>query len=193
MNAAALVVGPREGQGAILFELAHALGLMPVMQYRGVAEAERLAEHSPLTFFLFAEVDDVRRLAEPAQAIRFSAGRRVRFSPLIYFTAGPSMETLKACISMGFDDVIAGPLRPGQVGPRLQRQVETELVYYQTSTYFGPDRRSRLDDGEDDRERRGGGQFRRLEIVRHIATGVNVLRDIRHRPPPVASHDMVLI
>lgn len=177
MNAAAFVVGPREGPGAVLFDLAQALGFASVLPYRSVAEAQRHAEHTPVCFFLFAEVSDVRRLAAPARAIRFSAGRRVRFSPLIYFSRSPSMETIRACIAMGFDDVITGPFRPARVAPRLMRQLDTELVYYETSTYFGPDRRRRDEERTGQPDRRGGGHFRRLEIVRHISTGVNVLSD----------------
>ena len=148
MNAAAFVVGPREGAGAMLFDLAQALDFLSILPFRSVLEAERVADHIPLCFFLFAEVQDVRKLVAPARAIRFAGGRRVRFSPLVYFSRNPSIETIKACISMGFDDVITEPFRASRVAPRLMRQVDTELVYYETSSYFGPDRRRRLDDAE---------------------------------------------
>ena len=177
MNAAAFVVGPREGAGAMLFDLAQALDFLSILPFRSVLEAERVADHIPLCFFLFAEVQDVRKLVAPARAIRFAGGRRVRFSPLVYFSRNPSIETIKACMSMGCDDVITEPFRASRVAPRLMRQVDTELVYYETSSYFGPDRRRRLDDRSGLPERRGEGQFRRLEIVRHASTGVNVLSD----------------
>jgi hypothetical protein len=177
MNAAAFVVGPREGPGATLYDLAAGVGFAVVQHYRSVAEVERQAALTPLCFFLFAEVADLRRLDSAAQAIRFSGGRRVRFSPMIYFCRNPSVEIIKRCIAMGFDDVVTAPFSRDRIAQRLMRQVDSEMVYYETSTYFGPDRRRRLEERADEPERRGDGQFRRLEIVRHLTTGVNVLRD----------------
>ncbi|MDR3471700.1 MAG: hypothetical protein P4M09_08435 [Devosia sp.] len=177
MNAAAFVVGPREGSGAALYDLAIGVGFTSVQYYRSVAEAERQATHIPLCFFLFAEVADLRRPEAAAQAIRFAGGRRVRFSPLIYFCRNPSVEIIRRCVAQGFDDVITAPFSLERIAPRLMRQIDTELVYYETSSYFGPDRRRQFEELPGQLERRGEGQYRRLEIVRHVATGVNVLRD----------------
>ena len=51
------------------------------------------------------------------------------------------------------------------------------LTYYETSGYFGPDRRDRVTGPRRAAESRVGGQFRRLEIVRNLTSGINVLRD----------------
>ena len=177
MNACAYVVGPREGAGAIVYAIAETLEFDTIRPYQGVAEAERQEEITPLCFFLFAEVPDVRQLARPAQAIRFSGGRRLRFSPLIYFSANPSVDAIRQCISMGFDDVITQPFTRQRVVPRVMRQNDTELVYFETSSYFGPDRRTNTEERIAQEERRGDSQYRRLEIVRRPLTGVNVIRD----------------
>ncbi len=62
---------------------------------------------------------------------------------------------------MGFDDVIALPITGDDVGGRIERQIDRIHTYYETATYFGPDRRNRnggtpRSTGSD----RGGGQFR---------------------------------
>ena len=44
-------------------------------------------------------------------------------------------------------------------------------------TYFGPDRRNRMGNSRSTDSDHGGGQFRRIEIVRNALTGVDVLRD----------------
>jgi hypothetical protein len=175
MNACAFVVGPAEGTGAAVFDMAGRLGFGTVLAYDGIPCAEQQAGLTPVCYFLFAEVADPRTLAGPAQAIRFSTGRRVRFSPLVYFCEHPSVEVIRTCIDIGFDDVITFPFTRQRVGDRLRRQVDTEFVYFETSSYFGPDRRSRIEAVAD--EQRGRGQHRRLQIVRNLVTGINVLRD----------------
>jgi len=77
---------------------------------------------------------------------------------------------------MGFDDVIALPYASGDLGERIGRQVGRTQTYYETATYFGPDRRNRMGESRSLDSDRGGGQFRKIEIVRTDA-GVDVLRD----------------
>lgn len=177
LNASAFVVGPRDGATAALHELAHVIGFMPVERYSGVARAERQIRNTPLTFFLCAEVADVHQLKPTADAIRFSANADLRFSPLIYFTRQASTETIKLCIRFGFDDVIALPYSGGDLSERVFRQVGRPFTYYETATYFGPDRRNRAGSPRSSDSDHGGGQYRRIEIVRDAESGVSVLHD----------------
>lgn len=175
LKAAAFVVGPRDGAGAALADLARAQGFAPVARYGGLGKAERQADETPLVFFLCAEVASIESLKPMADAIRFSESRKLRFSPLIYFARTLSVDSIRRCIRMGFDDVIALPYGGGDLAERIGRQVGRPQVYYETSTYFGPDRRDRAaerpaDDGD-------GGQVRRIEIMRNPETGIDVLQD----------------
>lgn len=160
----------------MLQNLAAKLGFSPVQSYAGLRRAEKQAETTPLQFFLCAEVPDVRTLKPMADAIRFSPSLNLRFSPLIYFARQLSIDAIRLCIGMGFDDVIALPYAGGDLRERIGRQVGTRQVYYDTGTYFGPDRRSR---DEVDRPGDGGAsaEFRRIEIVRRPESGVDVLSD----------------
>jgi DNA-binding response OmpR family regulator len=177
MQAVAYVVGPPDGPGAALMDLARRLDFEAVLPYGGVAAAERQARHTPVCFFLFASVPDIESLRPVAEAIRFCPKSRVRFSPLIYFSENPSLECITHCINMGFDDVITRPFTLQRVAGRMERQIGRSLVYYETPGYFGPDRRHRVAAPRRQAESNGAGQFRRLEIVRHLASGVDVLRD----------------
>lgn len=183
MKAAAFVVGPPDGPGAALMDLARRLGFGSVLPYGGVQQAELQANRTPVCFFLFAAVPDVGTLRGVAEAIRFSPTRRVRFSPLIYFSESPSVETITRCINMGFDDVITMPFTRARVAERIERQIGQSHVYYETPGYFGPDRRDRVTGPKRAGETRLGGQFRRLEIVRNLMTGVNVVRDDFYMAP----------
>ena len=178
MRASAFVVGPRDGPGAALMDLAHAVGVESVQRYQGLVRAERQSLKTPLVFFLCAPTKDMRTLKPMADAVRFSPSLKLRFLPLIYFAREPSFETVKQCIAMGFDDVVALPIGGDDAGERIERQIGRIQTYYETATYFGPDRRNRT--GGPERTTgsdHGGGQFRRIEIVRNPDTGIDVISD----------------
>ena len=177
MNAGAFVVGPENPVSDALFPLAQQVGMAPVMRYSGLAKAERQLSETPLVFFLCAAVSDIRTLKPMADAIRFSPSRRIRFSPLIYFAHSPSREAIQACINMGFDDIIALPCPPRLLAERIARQVGQLCIYCETSNYFGPDRRGGIEADRSDPRRGNGTQFRRIEIMRMIETGIDVIKD----------------
>lgn len=183
MKAAAYIVGPLDGPGAGLMEMAQRLDFAAVLPYAGIMQAEQQANQTPVCFFLFAAVPDVATLRGVSEAIRFSPSRRIRFSPLIYFSESPSIDSITRCINMGFDDVITMPFSRTRVLERVNRQVGRNLTYYETAGYFGPDRRDRVTAPKRAAESRLGGQFRRLEIVRNLLTGVNVVRDDLYMQP----------
>ncbi len=183
MKASAYVVGPLDGPGAALMDLARRLDFSSVAPYAGIAHAESQSSVTPVCFFLFAAVENVLTLQPIADALRFCPNRRLRFSPLIYFSESPSIEAITRCIGMGFDDVITMPFTTARVRERIDRQIGQNLVFYETAGYFGPDRRDRVTAPKRAGESRLGGQFRRLEIVRNLQTGVNVVRDDLHMLP----------
>jgi len=167
MKACAYVVGPSDGPGAALLDMGRELGFPVVLPFHSVAAAEAQAQQTPLIFFLFAAVHDVRILKGVADQIRFSPTRRIRFSPLMYFSESPSREAIARCIEMGFDDVITLPFTRPRLMSRITRLVDHMHVYHETSGYLGPERPAR----------RGDGQFRRIEIIRSAAIGTSVLRE----------------
>jgi hypothetical protein len=177
MRAYAFVVGPEDGPGKALAILARSLDFFGVSRFSTLAEAEEQSRQTPVCYFLFAATEEVRMLRSVADAIRFSPARGLRFSPLIYFAQDPSVETITACINLGFDDVVTLPTDRRRMIERLGRHVGQKQVYYETATYFGPDRRGRLTGPAHGVEARIGGRYRRLEIVRNLQSGVNVLRD----------------
>lgn len=185
MRAYAYIVGPEDGPGAALMDMARGLGFSGVAGFTTLAQAEQQTHQTPICFFLFAATDDVAGVRGVADSIRFSASRKLRFSPLVYFAESPSAEAIRSCLNMGFDDIITMPFTPRRVAERITRQVGQNLVYYETATYFGPDRRSRSTELAADDEQKQGGHFRRLEIVRSLTNGVNVLRDDHFQGAPL--------
>lgn len=177
MRAVAYVVGADTGAGASLKELARQIGFEAVQDFRSVRSAEKQAAVTPLAYFLFAAVPGLDALKPVAASIRASDNPRIKFAPLVYFADVASIENIRRCIDMGFDDIITLPFTLGRVSDRLDRQIDRPLAYFETPTYFGPDRHGRLGADDHPMAGSGGGQFRRMEIVRNPATGVNVIKD----------------
>lgn len=177
-KATAYIVGPDDGPGAALTDLARGLRFDAVLPFAGAALAEQQMARTPLLFFLFAAVDDVSTLKLNADAIRFCSRRLMRFSPLIYFSESPSPDAIRACAGMGFDDVLTLPFTRERVVDRLTRQLNRTFSFVETANYFGPDRR-RQDEAQADERRGGADRVRRFEIARTISAGVSILKDAR--------------
>lgn len=173
-RACAYIVGPADGPGAALSDLARSLGFATVQHYSSIASAELQSQRTPLMFFMFAAVEDVSSLRVTADAIRLSGSRRLRFSPLVYFAETPSMDAIQSCVEMGFDDVITLPFVAQRVNDRLVRMIDRTQIYFETSKYFGPDRGHFHKDASD------AGAYRRIEIVRTMDAGISVVRDEIH-------------
>ncbi len=170
------MVGSGSAAGAGLIALARSLGFSRVEPYSGIEIMLQRAEATPLIYVLCAAVPDVSKLKPTAKLLRSSPDYRLRFAPLIYFPPEPSIETIKACIGMGFDDVIAMPYSGNDLGQRIGRQIGGTHIYYETPTYFGPDRRNRVGETRSSESDPGGGEYRRMEIRRSEA-GIDVLSD----------------
>lgn len=176
-KATAFIVGPSDGPGAALTDMAKHLGFEAVLPFAGVTVADQQMARTPLLYFLFAAVNDVASLKPHADALRFGASRKVRFAPLIYFSESPSLDGIRACANMGFDDVVTLPFSRERVIERLARQVNHTFPYCETPTYFGPDRRTAADKAAAERRGPGAGIHRRYEIIRSFSDGSTVLRD----------------
>jgi hypothetical protein len=177
MKATAFVVGPEDGPGAVLKQLARQVGFDAVYPFRSVVDAERQSIATPLLYFLFAAAaDGIRPLRRVAEQVRRSDSDGVRYSPMIYFSESPSYDVIRNCIELGFDDIITLPVALNRVEERLERQVQRTVVYYETPSYFGPDRHNRIENDPGHAGRGAGGDHRRVEIIR-TPTGINVLND----------------
>lgn len=177
MKAYAYVVGPQDMAWTALFDMAADLGFAGVSSYRGFSQVVEQAGETPVCYFLFSAVRDLASLRPVAEAIRFSPVGQIRFSPMVYCAREPSVETIRACINMGFDDIVALPQPRDRLAQRLERQIGRSMLFYETEGYFGPDRRNRLAPRPAQAPSRQGGPFRRLEIVRSLKGGISVLRD----------------
>lgn len=173
-------MGSTPNSVALIGDIATDLAFSTVRPYMGLADAERRSKATPINFYLFDYSPDFKKSVAQIAEIRASQQLRVRFAPLICFVETPSKEAIIECVNAGFDDVLTIPWIASAIKSRLAKQVNTKLVYFETDSYFGPDRRR----FNEDARKRGqtapaaGFGFRRYEFMRNHFAGVQVMQDM---------------
>ncbi len=140
MDCTAFLVGSSNKE-SLSYKIARNVGFTSILPFNSLAEVEKQSVYTPICFFLFEEVSDISLLDDIIKRIRRCKRHNVRFFPLIYLCNTPSPVTIKQCITLGFDDVIAQPKNYTHAVERFNKQLNSTLIYYETDFFFGPDRR----------------------------------------------------
>jgi DNA-binding response OmpR family regulator len=109
--------------------------------------------------------------------IRRSEDRNVQFSPIILFTEECDFDTYVRYVKIGFDDVLTLPDKRDMLVARLENQITSEHIYFETADYLGPDRRRLELPGQTD-PRRGGESrsYSRHLVQRSVTEGSRPIR-----------------
>ncbi len=180
IKAGAVIIGDPKGSGSAVYNVAAKIGFEFVKPYANRPTLPLLVQGTPLSFILFAEVADPGVYEPLIREIRQSSSRALAFAPMAYFCESISRDIMDICVGAGFDDVISMPFMPERVRAQLMQQIEAPQVYFETSDYFGPDRRRLSAPRLADAFLRGLPLLqsaRRIEIRRSLTTGVAILRD----------------
>lgn len=123
------------------------------------------------------------KMGDPAKAallrsVRASRDDDLRFSPVVLITDDCSFEDMLKYIDMGFDDVISLPEKAEVLHGRLSSQVNADVIYIQTTSYLGPDRRRMELDWRPDPLRQGEFKHSRLTIRRDTTAGTKVVGEV---------------
>ncbi len=184
INACAINSGMDDGAVKLVDEMSRDAGFELLRPFTTIEAAERQAKFTPICFFLFTYPEEMTATAARIREIRRARERRIRFAPLVCFIDKPSRADIIACIMVGFDDILTVPIATGSLGPRLKFQLARPVTYFETTDYFGPDRRRHLLKSEEPKgeRRRESGSFKRYEFVRNSMSGIQILRDEVVRP-----------
>lgn len=129
-----------------------------------------------LPFCLIEGTTSIDYIKETITDIRSCAEIDVSFMPIVLLTAETNEAFISSCIASGFDDIIALPCQTAEFTLRIKAQMETQLDYYKTDTYFGPDRRrGNVQTNHPNRRGGAGFAFEKLAIRRHRRSGVKIL------------------
>lgn len=107
---------------------------------------------------------------------RIRADEHHRFSPAVLVIGECSLNEVVRYINLGFDDIVSLPEAARVLERRFAHQLGTQFPYFETGTYFGPDRR-RARRGTDGNEPKRPGQFRYVRyLIQRAPSGVEILR-----------------
>lgn len=175
MKATAYIVGPQPPLETGLKKLLTAAGMTDIQPFDGLKSVEEGMDAVPISFISFEHSNDAEAVRKAVRQLRGCKRRNVRFLPLIYFCHNPSRDLIQECLMLGFDDVISLPSTPKAIAARLRHQLSRQITYFETSQYFGPDRRS-LQRGlqEDSLGRNGEQALNRFEFVRTLENGISI-------------------
>ena len=178
MFASAFIVGPDDGPGLALEQLAQDVGFRHVLWLNDLTEAEEQTKQTPICFFFFSSALDPELTKEIVSALRSSRNRQIKFAPLVAFCEEPTEKAIRCYLNAGFDDILIPPFNARTASDRLRYLVRHHTVFFETKTYFGPDRRRNIGLKDRGHALRGtGGEHRRIEIVRDPNVGDKILRD----------------
>lgn len=137
----------------------------------------RNAPEPPVTFFFFHYRVDDGMLKSALTDVRRKAELNFRFSPAIAVVGDCSQEEVLRFIELGFDDIVVLPEAPRILRQRFAAQLNARITYFETQTYFGPDRRRAVRDPSA-ASRRGNGptEHVRYLIQRAPGEGIRILR-----------------
>jgi DNA-binding response OmpR family regulator len=144
--------------------------------FRLVLDAGRAtAALDPICFFLIDyRITDDDKL-QLLLRLRSNPVPDIRFAPVIVVVGSCPAEEVMKYVRWGFDDIIALPANAPSLIARLEAQLGSEHIYYETATYFGPDRRRNLRAATQD-SARSPGRVIEHHFIRDPLGGTRLLR-----------------
>ena len=115
--------------------------------------------------------------------VRADGDDNVKYMPIIMLTEERSERVVQSYLTQGCDDIILYPSTVRLMTRRLRLQVNQPHDYFETSTYFGPDRRrGETGPGHPDRREGMASFYRHIEIRRDLRGGVKILSSHTFEP-----------
>ncbi|MCF6343464.1 MAG: hypothetical protein L3J15_02140 [Devosiaceae bacterium] len=162
-----------------LQNIAQQAKFLTINTHFSIEDIEQQTAHTPVCFILFEHTSDIMVYEELVKEIRSCKRHNIRFFPLIYLCEKPIPAVIRRCITIGFDDVIAGPFDNNPIRKRLMMQFNCEIVYFETPTYFGPDRRRHADKNLSKSSiMRGKEKCLQIKFSRNISGGISIFSRI---------------
>lgn len=132
-----------------------------------------------ICFFVFDQDIGYENSRKTLRFIRSIKNQHRCFSPAILATNDMSVDVIKNIAKAGFDDVVSRELLSGGAKDRLTKQLDQSLHYFETSDYFGPDRRSSVSEV---RHQEKSQPFNKYTIVRNVHKGISITDVSQFRP-----------
>ena len=164
--------------------------LSGIMQQVGFRRCTRLeaagrmdaAMSKALSFLIIHSSKSRDLISRVASAVRKSDEDHIRFMPIVVLLDASRESEVVEFINLGCDDIIIYPCTPQVLSKRLELQVTTKREYFETDTYFGPDRRiPQFDKAHPDRKGGAGSFYKKIVIKRDLSGKVTRVSETEHQ------------
>lgn len=142
-----LILEDNHHMSMILRTLLHGVGIRDVVEARDAATAFEMLRQSPpdiaLVDYHLGDLDGL----EFARLVRTAQDSTTPYLPIILVTAHAERSRVKEAVDAGVNEFIVKPVSTQALVSRLKAVIEKPRPFVRTGTYFGPDRRRRVDPG----------------------------------------------
>lgn len=178
----AVIIAADPHQSRTLELIARNLGFGDAVEF---GEGASGAPKAHVTFCFVGDQMPDEGLLEVLDVVRTERRNNICYSPVILFTEDHSTAAMLRYVRLGFDDVVALPIGRETLRTQLERQLNEDLLYVETTDYLGPDRR-RFDRGAE--LRIAASPYAQVMFYRDPERGIRVLgreqRGFRFRAQP---------
>lgn len=170
----AIVVSQNERDGEALMRLAERLRFGDVVAYSAKLGHDHF-NHRLVFYLIHFDFEEAAR-APLLTKLRHSASVSLSYAPAVIFLRDASAAQVRACVELGFDEVINVPAEGADIAMRLAGQIGREHLYVETRNYLGPDRHRMDRLGHKPAVRQPEEPHARLSILRTVEDGVHIVR-----------------
>lgn len=177
----AIVVAQNQVDGAALMRLAERLRFGDIIAWTPTLKHDQFS-HRLVFFLVHFDFEDGAKTAL-LKVLRHSGSVSLCYAPVVVFLRSASGGQVRACVEMGFDDVINVPAEGPEIATRLAAQIGREQLYIETRNYIGPDRHRMDHLAAAAQPRQAEEPHARLIILRTVEEGVHIVRREGARKP----------
>ena len=153
-----LVVEDNQFMSALVRQILRTLGVLQVDEAKDGADAfQRMREFGPDIVLLDWQMAPMDGL-EFAKLVRTSPESPNRFIPIIMITAHSAISRVTEARDAGVNEILAKPIAALNLFTRIRAVIERPRLFIDAPTFFGPDRRRRVDPRYTGGERRAAAQ-----------------------------------
>lgn len=141
----ALLLDDNAHMRALLRVVLQGLGVGKMIEANGAAEAFEALRSTIIDMafvdYRLADLDGT----EFTRLVRTAADSPNPYLPIIMLTAYGEKSKVKLAIDAGADEFLVKPIRASDVAKRIQAVSQDRRTFVRTPSFFGPDRRRRVD------------------------------------------------
>jgi CheY-like chemotaxis protein len=140
-----LVIDDNAHMRSILKELLRAVGIMDISEASDPIEAFELIKTTPIDLVLVDYSMPIIDGIEFTQMVRNSSDSPNPFLPIVMVTGHSERSRVKAARDAGINEFLVKPITAKSLIDRIDSVANRARQFVRSSTYFGPDRRRKID------------------------------------------------